>query len=265
MAGRLQTMFDTLKGRRAALIAYATGFYPDREGSELVMRALLEGGADALEIGIPFSDPVMDGPVIQGTSHAALEAGATPAGILDVVSSLRRDTRKPLLAMTYYNLVFRHGLERFARDGAVAGLDAVVIPDLPVEEMGPWKDACDSAGIATVAFCSVTTSPERIEAASAMTTGFLYCVALLGTTGVRDSLSEDLPAFLERVKSRASRPVAVGLGISRPEQCARVGRLADGVIVGSAFMKVVAESDGDLSGLSKLVSSMAKALSRLSP
>jgi len=253
-------MFDTLKDQRAALIAYATGFYPDREGSELVMRALLEGGADALEIGIPFSDPVMDGPVIQETSHAALEAGATPAGILDLVSSLRRDTQKPLLAMTYYNLVLRHGLERFAREGAAAGLDAVVIPDLPVEEMGPWKEACDSTGIDTVAFCSVTTSPERIEAASAMTTGFLYCVALLGTTGVQDSLSEDLPTFLERVRSNASCPLVIGLGISTPEQCAEAGRLADGVIVGSAFMKSVMEHNGDLSVLSGLVSSMAEAL-----
>lgn len=261
MAGRLEMMFEDLKGRRAALIAYATGFYPDREMSERIMRTLLESGADALEIGIPFSDPVMDGPVIQATSNAALEAGATPAAILEMVSSLRRDTEKPLLAMTYYNLVFRRGLERFARESAAAGLDAVVIPDLPVEEMGPWKQACDSAGIDTVAFCSVTTSPERIEACSAMTTGFLYCVALLGTTGVRDSLSEDLPAFLERVRSHASCPLAVGLGISTPEQCADVGRLADGVIVGSAFMREVSEADGGLSGLAELVSSMAGALS----
>ena len=258
--GRLAEMFDRLQGKRAALIAYATGYYPDRETSERVVEAMLAGGADAVEIGIPFSDPVMDGPIIQQTSKAALEAGATPAGVLDMVASLRPRTDSPLLAMTYYNLVLRHGLERFAVDAAGAGLDGLVVPDVPAEEMGPLKDACDDAGVATVAFCSRTTSPERIAAASRMTTGFLYCVSLLGTTGARDSLEPGLPSFLRRVRSNADVPIAVGLGISTATQCAEVGHLADGVIVGSALMRAAMEGNGDYSALSGLVSAMANAL-----
>ena len=261
MTGRLADMFDSLAGSRAALIAYATGYYPDRAGSESVIRVMLSSGADAVEIGIPFSDPVMDGPVIQATSHAALEAGATPAGVLEIVESVRRDTAKPLLAMTYYNLVFRYGLDGFARDGAAAGLDAVVIPDLPAEEMGPWRDACGEAGLDTVAFCSATTSPERIEIAAGMSTGFLYCVSVLGTTGARDRMPAELPAFLERVRAHSDRPLAVGLGISTPEHCAEVGGMADGVIVGSALMDAVARGSGDLADLESLVASMARALS----
>jgi tryptophan synthase alpha chain len=260
MNGRLGGMFEALKGKRAALIAYATGYYPDREGSELVVRTMLDSGADAVEIGIPFSDPVMDGPVIQETSRWALDAGATPAGVLDMVASLRRLTDRPLAAMTYYNPVFSYGVELFARDAAAAGLDALVVPDLPVEEMGPLKAACDSAGLATVGFCSPTTSAERIKAAAHMTTGFLYCVSLLGTTGARDSLDPGLPGFLERVRANADCPLAVGLGISTPGQCADVGRMADGVIVGSALMRAVVEGNGELTELARVVGEMAASL-----
>lgn len=253
---RLDGMFEGLKGKRAALIAYATGFYPDRESSERAILAMLDAGADAAEVGIPFSDPVMDGPVIQNASHAALAAGATPSGVLELVSSLRRKTDKPLVAMTYYNLVFRYGLERFASDATAAGLDAVVVPDLPAEEMGPLRDACRTVGLDTVAFCSPTTEPERIEEAAAMASGFLYCVALLGPTGERDSVSPELPGFLQRVREHTDLPLAVGLGISTAAQCAAVGRIADGVIVGSALMRVLSEGRDPAA----LVAEMASAL-----
>jgi tryptophan synthase alpha chain len=259
-AQRIKNMFSLLEGERAALIAYATGYYPDRETSERIVTTMLESGADAIEIGIPFSDPVMDGPVIQETSRLGLRAGATPAGILEMVESLRRVTDRPILAMTYYNIVFRYGPESFARDAASAGLDGLVVPDLPAEEMGGLKAACDAEGIATVAFCSRTTSPGRLALANTMTTGFLYCISLLGTTGERDPLDPGLPGFMERVRANATVPLAVGLGISTPEQCAEASLAADGVIVGSSLMRSVAVGEAGLSGLSSLVSAMSGAL-----
>ncbi|PKQ28667.1 MAG: tryptophan synthase subunit alpha [Candidatus Anoxymicrobium japonicum] len=258
--GRLSKMFSSLRGRRPALIAYATGFFPDREKSLEVVMSILGAGADAVEIGMPFSDPVMDGPVIQKSSAAALEAGATPDGILEMVSELRGQTDRPLLVMTYYNLVFRFGPERFARRAAECGVDGIIIPDLPAEEMAPFKDACGGAGVDTVAFCSVTTSPARIREAVAMSTGFLYCVSLLGPTGARSAISDELPGFLTRVRENADCPIAAGLGISTPEQCAIAGSMADGVIVGSALVKAADQADGNLSQLTALVASMAKAL-----
>jgi len=257
---RLAKMFADLRGKRAALITYATGYFPDREGSLSVIETMLDSGADAVEIGIPFSDPVMDGPVIQETSATALRTGATPGGVLELAAEARRRTDKPLLVMTYYNPVLKFGVEDFVRRAAGCGIDGVVIPDLPVEEMGPLGAACNSAGVDTVAFCSVTTPPVRIREAASAATGFLYCVTLLGPTGARASVSDELPSFLARVRENASCPIAAGLGVSTPEQCARIGTMADGVIVGSALMSEAARSDGDLSGLGALVRSMSEAL-----
>jgi tryptophan synthase alpha chain len=257
---RVAKMFEGLRGERAALIAYATGYYPDEGRCREVITTMLDAGADAIEIGIPFSDPVMDGPVIQEASSRGLRAGATPSGVLDMVSGLREQTERPLLLMTYYNPVFKFGLEKFVRRASTCGVDGIVVPDLPAEEMGPFKAACDAAGVATIAFSSMTTTPARIREAAAMTTGFLYCVSLLGPTGARASVSSELPAFLERVRENASCPLAAGLGVSTPEQCARIGEMVEGVIVGSALMREVATSNGDLTGLRALVRSMSQAL-----
>jgi tryptophan synthase alpha chain len=252
-------MFGDLRGVRAALIAYATGYYPERETSALVIAATLEAGADAVEIGIPFSDPVLDGPVIQRSSAAALESGATVTGVLELVSGLRGRTEKPLLLMTYYNPIFRYGLAGFARDAASAGADAVVIPDLPVEEMSPWKVESESAGLDTVAFCSITTEASRIREAGRASSGFLYCVSLLGTTGARDEVSPELEPFLSRVRRNTDCPLGVGLGISTPEQCSRVGAMADAVIVGSALVGLV-HPNGGLDALARAVEALARSL-----
>jgi tryptophan synthase alpha chain len=223
---------------------------------------MLEGGADAIEIGVPFSDPIMDGPVIQQTGARALAAGATPALVLELASSVRDRTDRPIILMTYYNPVFRYGLEKFAADCSLAGVDALVVPDLPVEEMEPLKAACGPARIDTVGFCAPTSSPERIESAARMSTGFLYCISILGTTGVRDSLPYGLGAFLTRVRRHASCPITVGLGISTPRQCSSVGEIADGVIVGSALMKALLENDAEPRFVRRLVRAMAQALHR---
>jgi tryptophan synthase alpha chain len=259
MPGRLTEMFGGLRDRRAALIAYATGFYPEREGSRRVIEAMLEAGADAVEIGIPFSDPVLDGQVIQRSSAAALAAGATVAGVLELVSELRRGTDRPLLLMSYYNPILRYGLEGFARDSLAAGADAVVIPDLPVEEMSPWHEWSEEAGLETVAFCSFTTGAIRMREAGRLSSGFLYCVSLLGTTGPRDDVSPGLEPFLERVREHTTCPIGVGLGISTPEQCSRVGGMADAVIVGSALVRLV-QPDGGPDLLSRAVEAFARSL-----
>lgn len=261
MSGRLTSMFEQLKGQRAALITYATGCFPDADGSEEVISRMLESGADAVEIGLPFSDPVMDGPVIQETSRIALRAGSSVGVVLGLASRIREKTDKPLLVMTYYNPVFHYGLGDFAWDAVRCGVDGVVIPDLPAEEMLPWKVECDDAGLETVVFCAPTTGEERIRLASSLTTGFMYCVALLGTTGPRDEVSPELPSFLERVRANADCPIAVGVGISTPAQCAQVGRMADGVIVGSALMRVVNAEGPRSESLSRLTTDFRSALS----
>lgn len=260
MPGRLDEMFARLSGTRAALIAYATAFYPDRDESARVIRAMFEAGADAVEIGVPFSDPVLDGPVIQGSSSAALAAGATPAGVLELAGEIRMDTESPLLLMSYYNPVFRYGLERFARDAIAAGVDAVAIPDLPVEEMGPWSGQCEAAGLGTVAFCAMTTEDERMRLAGEMSSGFLYCVSVMGTTGARERLSGGLERFLKRVRAATECPLGAGLGISTPEQCSRVGEAADAVIVGSALVEISGNGGGGLERLKDTVGVLAGSL-----
>lgn len=258
--GRVTEMFGRLSGERSALIAYATGYFPDGETSERVMREILSAGADALEVGLPFSDPVMDGPVIQKTSKRALEAGSTTRGVLDLVARLRSDTERPLLVMSYYNPIFRYGTDSFARDAATCGVDGVIVPDLPAEEMLEWKANCDSAGIETVAFCAMTTSDDRIRLAASMTSGFLYCVSLMGTTGARESLAEGIDSFMDRVRANSECPCALGVGISTPAQVAMVSALADGVVVGSALMRSVMDGglgSGELSALVRGLSGAA--------
>ena len=255
-------MFESLKGKRAALICYATAFFPDEGASKRVIKTILNAGADAVEVGIPFSDPVMDGPVIQRATDVALRSGATPRKILKMIREIRSFSEKPILIMSYYNPIFRYGLEEFAHDAKFSGVDGLIIPDVPSEEMQPLRESCDLAGLATVAFCPPTTTLERIEKAADMTTGFLYCVSLLGTTGARDELSPEIPSLISRVRKVTDIPLAIGVGISTPEQCAKVGSLADAVIVGSALMKIV--DDGmDFGRLEELVLKMASALNSL--
>lgn len=260
MSGRLEAMFDGLRGRRAALITYATAFFPDRTASGRVVETMIERGADAVEIGIPFSDPVMDGAVIQRSSAAALSSGATVGGVLELLSGLRARTERPLMLMTYYNPVLRYGLEPFARAAAAAGADCLVVPDLPVEEAGPLGLACRAAGLPVAGFCAPNTTSGRIARASAGATGFLYCVSLLGTTGARDGLPPGLAGFLSRARAHSFLPLAVGVGISTPAQCAAAGRLADAVIVGSALVRAVEDDPESLAHLSRLVTAMASEL-----
>jgi len=233
---RIDDSFRRLRKGESALIAYATAGFPDKDTSLRIARALLEH-CDLLELGIPFSDPVMDGPVIQESTRRSLEAGTRVKDVLYMVSELREGTDKPILVMTYYNPVHSAGLRSFARQAAAAGVDGVLIPDLPPEEMEPWRAAAETEGLSTILFASMTTPEERMRRLGRLTRDFLYCIAVKGTTGIRDSMSGELDEFMRRARSCCNVPLALGLGISNPEQCGRAGELADAVIVGSALVK----------------------------
>jgi len=201
---------------RKLLVPYVTG---GLDGWEDAIRAAALAGADAVEVGIPFSDPVIDGPVIQAASQKALEAGATPAGIVDALSRL--DAGIPLVVMTYYNLVFRAGLERFARSLAAAGVAGAIVPDLPLEEAGPWCEAADPAGVATVLLAAPTAPDERLHRICARTRGFVYAVGVLGVTGERERLADSAVEMARRLKAVTDTPVLVGVGVSNAEQAAQ--------------------------------------------
>jgi tryptophan synthase alpha chain len=237
----------TFRAKRAAgrklLVPYITG---GLEGWTHAVRAAVANGADAVEIGIPFSDPVMDGPVIQEASQRALDAGATPTSVLDEAATL--DVQVPLVAMTYYNLAFHAGHERFAASLRRAGIVGCILPDLPLEEAGPWCDAADAAGIETVLLAAPTAPDERLPRICARARGFVYAVGLLGVTGERDALAATASALATRLKLVTDRPVLIGVGVSNAAQAAEAVRVADGVIMGASVVRRLMEGGPDAVG-----------------
>ena len=232
------------KGERA-LVCYVVAGDPSLDKTVELVRALADAGVDAIELGIPFSDPLADGPSIQAAGHRALERGATVAGVLETVRRIREISEIPIVLMTYYNPALRYGLERFARDVAAAGADGVIQTDLTPEEAGPWITAARAVNLDTVFLLAPTSTAERIDVVSRLSTGFIYCVSRTGVTGARESVPMELEAFVERVKSGVTAqekdlPVCVGFGVSRPEHVARIGAFADGVVVGSALVDLIA-------------------------
>jgi tryptophan synthase alpha chain len=230
-------------GGRKLLVPYVTGGYP---GWQDAVRAAAAAGADGLEIGVPFSDPVMDGPVIQQASQAALDAGATPPAILDEAADL--DVGIPLAVMTYYNLVHHDGHERFAGRLVAAGIDACILPDLPLEESDPWCSAADAAGVETVMLAAPTAPDERLPRVVARARGFVYAVGLLGVTGERTSLAETAAALAGRMKAITDRPVLVGVGVSNAVQAREVCAVADGVVQGASVVRRMMEHGADAVG-----------------
>ncbi|MBI1881652.1 MAG: tryptophan synthase subunit alpha, partial [Chloroflexi bacterium] len=222
---------------------YAVLGYPDRVGGLATIRTLVEAGADLLELGVPFSDPLADGPTIQAATQKALENGTTVWDCLAMVGELRRQgVETPALFMGYINPILAYGLEKFVTDAATAGVDGLIVPDLPPEEAAELEAACAAHGLALVYLLAPTSTPERIKLAAEKSQGFIYLVALTGVTGARNELAPDLAEFVQRVRAQTSTPLAVGFGIANGEQARVVGQLADGVIVGSALVKRAAES-----------------------
>lgn len=234
---RIDRLFSQLKSQgRKALIAYVTGGYPSLPAMDRAVRDLVKVGVDLVEIGVPFSDPIADGPTIQFSSQKALEGGITPARILDWVKGFRKTHETPIVLMTYMNPIQRMGLGSFARRARAAGVDGVIVPDLIIEEGGPLEKELASTGVHLIYLVAPTTPPQRRSEIARRSKGFLYAVSLTGVTGVRRSLPKDLGAFLADVRRRSPVPVAVGFGISDAAQARQAAAHADGVIVGSAFI-----------------------------
>jgi tryptophan synthase alpha chain len=225
---------------RKLLVPYVTGGLGDDWAD--IVRAVADAGADAIEIGVPFSDPVMDGPVIQEASELALRSGATPVTIFDELRTI--DAGVPIAVMTYYNLAFHMGHERFAASLAAAGVSAAILPDLPLEEVGPWVTAADAAGVETVLLAAPTAPDERLPRVVARARGFVYAVGLLGVTGERDALASSSLVIAKRLKAITDKPVLVGVGVSSAQQAVEVCTEADGVVIGSALMRRVLEGVG---------------------
>jgi tryptophan synthase alpha chain len=244
---------------RAALMPYLMGGFPDVRTSLRIGEAYADNGADLVELGVPFSDPLADGPVVHAAGTAALAAGATTADVLGVGRALSE--RLPVVVMCYANLVLAPGPERFAGDLAAHGIAGLIVPDLPLEESGPVLDACDAAGVALVPLVAPTTGEERMAAIGARARGFVYAVSVTGTTGERSGLSREVADVLRRAKAHTDVPVALGFGIGTPEQAVQAAEAgADGVIVGSRLVRAAAEGDDPAAAVGALVSSFAKAL-----
>jgi tryptophan synthase alpha chain len=254
-SGRIATAFAGHE-KTAALMPYLMGGFPDLDASLAAGLAAADGGADLLELGIPFSDPLADGPVIHTAATAALAAGATPHGVLRVCEGLAG--RLPVVLMVYANVVLAAGPEAFALRAGSAGAAGLIVPDLPHDEAGEVRAACDSEGLALVPLVAPTTTPERVAAIGAGARGFVYTVSVTGVTGERGELSADLEATVTRVRASTELPVAVGFGISTPAHARSVAEIADGVIVGSRLVRAVDE--GGAAAVGDLIAGFAEAL-----
>ncbi len=245
---------------RAAFVAYLTAGDPDFATSLAACRAVLAGGADLLELGVPFSDPLADGPTNQLAAQRALEGDMTSARTGELVRRIREFSEVPIVFYTYYNLVFSNGVESYVRAAKAAGADGLLTLDLPPEEAGELLAACAKHGLKTVFIVAPTTPDSRLPLICAATTGFIYYVSREGVTGVRDQVASDIPAAVARIRAHTQLPVAVGFGISTPAQVRQVAATSDGVVVGSALVNVIAENLGDRAALPKKLQAATTAL-----
>jgi tryptophan synthase alpha chain len=260
-ANRLVRVFAALRAeRRCALIPYIMAGDPDVPSTERLVDTLVASGASAIELGVPFSDPIADGPVNQRAGLRAMAQGMAIRPALDLVARVRTRTQVPLLIMTYYNLILRYGPAGFARDAVSAGLDGLIAADLPPDTAEELTGAARRAGLATVFMAAPTSTPERIRAVAAAATGFVYCVSRTGVTGVRDALPEGLPELVRRIRAETETPICVGFGISRPAQAREVARVADGVIVGSALVQMIEDTPRDIARVGRFAGDLAAAI-----
>lgn len=227
-----------------AFIPFITCGDPSLEVTQQLVYAMEEAGADCIELGIPFSDPTAEGPVIQEADLRALTGGATTDKIFDMVADIRKNTQIPMVFMTYANVVFSYGAERFIQKAAGLGMDGLILPDIPFEEKGEFEGLCQQYGLALISMIAPT-SHERIRMIAKEAKGFLYCVSSLGVTGARAEITTDIGAMIRLVKEETDIPCAVGFGISTPQQAAKMAEVSDGVIVGSAIVKLCGQYGAD--------------------
>lgn len=240
---RLGATFARIRSNgHPGLVTYVTAGDPDLARSEAILRTLDRAGADVLEVGVPFSDPLADGPVIQRATERALAAGATLPRVLDMVATARTNIAAPIVIFSYANPILRMGTANFADRARRAGVDGVLVLDLPIEEAGPFRGIMAEHGIDTIFLLSPTTTDERLRTAATLGSGFLYAISRLGVTGARDRIADGAREMVERVRAASTLPVALGFGISRPEHVREVGTWADAAVVGSALVKVIEEA-----------------------
>ena len=257
---RIPETFARLKAaRRKALIPFLVAGDPETAVTLRAAEALVQSGADLLELGVPFSDPIADGPVNQRAYQRALAAGETPGGVLDLVKMIRGRFTLPLVLLSYYNPILRYGPEAFCGDAASAGVDGLVIPDLPADEAADLVRPARAHGVDTVFLLAPTSTDRRISLTVAQSTGFVYCVSLTGVTGVRDVLAGGVDGLVGRIRAQTDLPVCVGFGVSTPEQAQAAAAASDGVIVGSALVALLERPDG-VPRLSELVRAIRGAL-----
>jgi tryptophan synthase alpha chain len=245
MTTRIADTFARIRSeRRPGLVTYTTAGDPDLPRSAQILQALDRAGADVLEVGVPFSDPLADGPVIQRATERALAAGGSLRATLSMIEKIRPLVSAPIVVFSYANPLLRLGLEAFARRAADAGVDGVLALDLPIEEAGGFRETLAASGIDTIFLLSPTTTDARIRKASELGSGFLYGISRLGVTGARDQVAAGAEAMVRRIRAHTTLPIALGFGISRPEHVAEVGAYADAAVVGSALVSVIAEAGG---------------------
>lgn len=261
---RIERAFETCRSAgRKALVCFVSAGDPDLEATARLVPALAAAGADIIELGVPFSDPMADGPTIQQASQRALAAGTTLAGVLEMVARVRQVTQVPLVLFSYYNVIFQYGVERLARAAAEAGVDGVLLVDVPMEELDEVQPALDRVGIPIIRLVAPTTPPERIAMITQGAGGFIYCITVTGVTGARNALPEDLSTQLERVRALSPVPVVAGFGIASPEMARAVAAYADGVVVGSALVQRLAgpgSVDERIAACAHFVAELARAL-----
>ncbi len=246
---------------RAALMPFLTMGFPERDSALELVPAVVEGGADLVELGVPFSDPLADGATIQAASQRALENGMTLALCLEQAAALRaRGITVPFVLMGYYNPILQMGEAQFAERAAAAGIQGVIVPDLPPEEAGALQEALRRHGLDLIFLLAPTSDEERVRLVAQRASGFIYLVSLTGVTGARDRLPPGLEAFVARVHRATSLPLAVGFGISRPEHVAQVARVADGVIVGSALIRAIAQAANPAEAARQFVASLKRGM-----
>jgi tryptophan synthase alpha chain len=251
--GRIGQTFERLRQlHEQALVPYVTAGDPDLPTTKALVREMARRGGDIIEIGVPFSDPLADGPIIQRASQRALQGGATLRKILRLVEELRPEVEAPLVLMSHYNPVYRYGEAAFVADALAAGVDGLIVPDLPPEEAGRLIDLTSGTALDLVFLVAPTSTPQRMALIAEVSRGFIYYVSRLGTTGVRDRLADDLRAMLEQLRSLTAKPIAVGFGVSTPEHARLVAEMADGVVVASAILQLIEGLPADAATLERV-------------